>query len=313
MLMVGRCVAQDGNPPDRVARLSYMQGAVSFEPSGESDWSEATLNYSLTGGDRLWTDANARAELDTGNIAVRMWQQTDLTVTNLSDQLIQLGLAQGSVHVSVFDLRPNHTIEVDTPNGAVTIVQSGNYRIDTYPDQSMTLVTVNDGAVEVTGNNVAQTVESGQAVQLTGTNPAQLGWVQAPGADDFDNWSQQRDQRFLNARSRDREYVSPEVPGYYDLDQYGSWSSAPQYGPVWYPASVPAGWAPYRDGRWVWVEPWGWTWCGAEPWGFAPYHYGRWVQVGPRWGWLPGPVAVAPVYGPAFVAFVGGAGFSAAF
>ena len=308
---VGRSFADEGDPPNRVARLSYMQGAVSFEPSGQNGWSEATLNYALTTGDRLWTDNNARAELETGNVAIRMSQLTDLTVTNLADDVMQLGLAQGTVRISVYDLRPNHTIEVDTPNGAVTIVQAGDYRVDVYPDQNLTLLTVNNGAAEATGNGVNQTVESGQAVQITGANPAQLSWVQVPGSDDFDQWCAQRDQRFQRAQSR--QYVSPEVPGYYDLDGYGTWATEAQYGPIWYPTAIPAGWVPYRDGRWIWVEPWGWTWCGAEPWGFAPFHYGRWVQVGPRWGWLPGPIAVAPIYGPAFVAFVGGPGFSVGF
>ena len=61
---------------------------------------------------------------------------------------------------------------------------------------------------------------------------------------------------------------------------------------VWYPNVYP-GWAPYREGHWAWVEPWGWTWVDDAPWGFAPFHYGRWVNVGGRWGWVPGPVAVA--------------------
>src|SRR5208283_229504 len=47
---------ESGDPPGRVARLSYMEGSVSFEPSGESNWSQASLNYPLTTGDRLWTD-----------------------------------------------------------------------------------------------------------------------------------------------------------------------------------------------------------------------------------------------------------------
>ena len=151
-------------------------------------------------------------------------------------------------------------------------------------------------------------VASGQAVQLTGSNPVQLQWVSVLGPDSFDQWCSQRDQKYLNAQAR--QYVSPEVPGYYDLDGYGSWATEAAYGPIWYPTSVAVGWVPYRYGRWVWVEPWGWTWVDNAPWGFAPFHYGRWVQVGPRWGWLPGPIAVAPIYGPAFVAFVGGAGFS---
>jgi hypothetical protein len=301
----------EGDPPSRVARLSYMDGAVSFEPSGENDWSQASLNYPLTTGDRLWTDKNARAELETGNVAIRMSAETDLTTTQLTDQLMQFGLAQGTVRVATYDLRSGHQIEIDTPNAALTIERSGSYRVETYPDQNRTLVTVTNGEVQVTGNDINQTVAGGQALEIDGTNPVNANWVQLPDQDSFDQWSNERDQRYERARSR--EYVSPEVPGYYDLDQYGSWNSVPEYGPVWYPSAVPVGWCPYRYGRWAWVEPWGWTWVDQEPWGFAPFHYGRWVQVGPRWGWLPGPIAVAPVYGPAFVAFVGGPGFSVAF
>src|SRR5271169_5493188 len=103
-----------GDPPNRVARLSYMDGAVSFEPAGENDWSQASLNYPLTTGDRLWTDKSARAELETGNVAIRLSEQTDLTTTNLTDQLLQLGLAQGSLRITAYDLRPGGQVEVDT-------------------------------------------------------------------------------------------------------------------------------------------------------------------------------------------------------
>ena len=36
-------VAQDqqDDPPTRVARLGYMEGSVSFQPAGETDWVEA--------------------------------------------------------------------------------------------------------------------------------------------------------------------------------------------------------------------------------------------------------------------------------
>lgn len=302
---------QQGDPPNRVARLSIMQGSVSFEPAGENDWSQASLNYPMTSGDRLWTDKDARAELETGNVAIRMSSQTDLTTTSVSDNLIQLGLAEGTLRVRVYEMREGNSLEVDTPNAAMTITQAGNYRFDTFPDQNVTMVTVNSGTVQVSGNGVDETLGSNQAARLTGTNPVQMANVSVPGNDDFDSWSDQRDQKYLAANTR--RYVSPEVPGYYDLDANGSWDTVPQYGAVWYPTTVPPGWCPYRYGRWAWVEPWGWTWVDDAPWGFAPFHYGRWVQVGVRWGWLPGPIVVAPVYGPAFVAFVGGPSFSVGF
>jgi len=79
---------------------------------------------------------------------------------------------------------------------------------------------------------------------------------------------------------------------------------------VWTPAGIAPGWAPYRFGHWVWIDPWGWTWVEDEPWGFAPFHYGRWAYLEGGWCWAPGPIAVRPVYAPAFVAFVGGGAFA---
>ena len=127
--------------------------------------------------------------------------------------------------------------------------------------------------------------------------------------DDFDGWALALDRRDDAARDAPR-YVSPETTGYESLDAYGDWRPTPEYGPVWYPRAVPAGWAPYRAGRWAWVEPWGWTWIDAAPWGFAPFHYGRWALVGGVWGWVPGAIVARPVYAPALVGWIGRPGWS---
>ena len=44
------------DPPTRVARLSYVGGAVSFSPAGDDQWAQAVLNRPLVTGDRLWSD-----------------------------------------------------------------------------------------------------------------------------------------------------------------------------------------------------------------------------------------------------------------
>ncbi len=132
-----------------------------------------------------------------------------------------------------------------------------------------------------------------------------------PRPDDFDDWCFARDERYDNSLSR--RYVSDEVIGAADLDEYGAWDDMPSYGSVWFPARVASGWAPYRSGHWAWIDPWGWTWVDNAPWGFAPFHYGRWVYVGNRWGWLPGPVAMRPVYAPALVVFVGGSNWQSGY
>ena len=71
----------------------------------------------------------------------------------------------------------------------------------------MTMLTVNNGQAQVTGNSLNQMVASGQAVQLTGSNPVQLQWVSVLGPDSFDQWCSQRDQKYQNAQAR--QYVSP--------------------------------------------------------------------------------------------------------
>jgi hypothetical protein len=125
-----------------------------------------------------------------------------------------------------------------------------------------------------------------------------------------DRWCSQRDYREEHAVAR--RYVSDDVIGYEDLDDYGGWRQVPEYGTVWFPHVTVVDWAPYRYGHWAWISPWGWTWVDDAPWGFAPFHYGRWVNVRGGWGWVPCPprvVAVAyvrPVYAPALVAWVGG-------
>ena len=297
---------QGGDPPGRVARLGYVSGTVSFQPSGEDQWSQALANYPLTTGDRLYTDRDGRAELETGNIAVRLSSGTDVSTTNLSDQLVQLGLAQGTLRVRAYQILSGNSVEIDTPNAALTLLRPGSYRVETFPEDNTTLVTVNSGDLEISGNGLSQVLHSGQSVKLSGDQEVQISQVQPPADDDFDRWSGERDQRFLSSNSR--QYVGQYTPGYDDLDQYGQWQPAQDYGQVWYPSTVPAGWAPYRYGRWAWVEPWGWTWVEDEPWGFTPFHYGRWALIGSRWGWVPGTVVVGvrPVYAPALVAFVGG-------
>ena len=296
--------AAGDDPPARVARLSFLAGRVSFQPSGDTTWSEATLNYTVTTGDRLYTDSGSRAELEIGGFAVRLAESTDLTITDLTDQFMQLGLTQGTIRVSVSQLPLSDSIEVDTPNGALGLLEPGQYRVAILPSDSATVVTVDKGNAEVTGGDVREGIEAGHAVELTGANPVLVSDVQSALPDAFDQWSAERDRRVTAAPA---QYVSRDIPGYEDLDDAGRWRVDADYGPVWYPERVAVDWVPYRDGRWVWVEPWGWTWVENEDWGFAPFHYGRWAFIGGAWGWVPGPVAVAPIYAPALVVFVGGA------
>ena len=306
-LFTSTLYGDEGDPPARVARLSFAQGKVTFQPSGETEWSEATVNRPVTTGDRLYTDQDGRAELEVGPFSVRLAQATDVTLANLNDQLMQLGVGQGTLRVTLYELPDGNSVEIDTPNGALILQAAGSYRVDTAADGNSTQVTVNAGTLQISAGDLSQTLQSGQAVTLTGTGPVMASNLSVPPPDDFDKWCAGRDRRI--ERSTSVKSVGPDVPGGEDLDANGHWADEPEYGQVWYPANVSADWVPYRNGHWVFIEPWGWTWVEAEPWGYAPFHYGRWAHIGPLWGWVPGPVMVRPVYAPALVAFVGGPGF----
>lgn len=292
--------------------MQYLSGEVSMQPGGVNDWIAASQNRPLTTSDRVWTDKDSRAELNVGDGFIRMNSETSLTLTNVSDNTVQMELDQGTLSITVRHLSQGEVYEVDTPNYAFTIMKDGVYRFDVYPSEDQSWVTVRKGYGEATGQGAAVRVNSGQQVRFTSSNSLQHTAEAAPARDGFDDWAQVRDKRLDDSLSA--RYVSPGVIGYQDLDAYGTWQPTPSYGNVWVPNSVPVGWAPYRDGHWAWIAPWGWTWIDDAPWGFAPFHYGRWVSWGGGWAWAPGPLGYwNPYYAPALVGWIGGPGFGVGF
>jgi len=310
-----RAAADEDDPPSRVARLSYANGTVSFNPGGTDDWVSAVVNRPITTGDKLWTDNGARAELHIGSAAIRLSSNTGFSFLNLDDRMAQIRLTEGTLDVRVRRLEQDETFEIDTPNLAFSILRPGNYKINVNEAGDTTLVTVRDGEGEITGGGSAYSVHARETGTFAGTDQLDAD-IQRFGNDDddFDRWSRDRDRR--EDRSQSSRYVSSDVIGYEDLDDNGGWRPTPEYGTVWFPHTTIVGWAPYRYGHWVWISPWGWTWVDDAPWGFAPFHYGRWVTVAGVWGWVPcaprvvGVVYVRPVYAPALVAWVGGPHFS---
>ena len=304
----------DDDPPSRVARLSYTNGEVSFSPGGTDDWVSAVVNRPMTTGDKLWTDQGARAELHVGTAAIRLSGQTGFSFLNLDDRIMQIRVTEGTINLRVLRLEDQESLEVDTPNLAFTVLRPGRYRINVNEAGDTTVINVPEGTGEVTGGGSAYTLHPGEQGYFTGTDSLNADVESAGGDDDFDRWCTQRDYREEHAVAR--RYVSDDVIGYEDLDDYGGWRQVPEYGTVWFPHVTAVDWAPYRYGHWAWISPWGWTWVDDAPWGFAPFHYGRWVNVRGGWGWVPCPpraVAVAyvrPVYAPALVAWVGGPHFA---
>jgi hypothetical protein len=314
LLAPSRAVADDDDPPSRVARLSYTRGSVSFEPAGTEDWVNAVVNRPITTGDKLWADNDSRAELHLGSASVRISGNTGFSFLNLNDNTTQIQLTAGTLRVRVKHLDENENFEIDTPNLAFSILRPGVYGLRVNDDGNATFINVRSGEGEVTGGGSAFTVHAREAAAFNGMDQLIADFNAPWDDDDFDAWCADRDRHEDLAASR--RYVSDDVIGYEDLDDYGGWRPVAEYGYVWFPHTTVVGWAPYRYGHWAYVYPWGYTWIDDAPWGFAPFHYGRWVNVGGVWGWVPCPprapgvVYVRPVYAPALVAWVGGPRFS---
>ena len=301
----GTAFAQ-ADPPGRIARVNYSEGTVSFAPSGDNEFTDADLNRPLVRGDKLWTDKGVRAELQAGSGSVRMDGRTQLTVLALDDQSTQLSVTQGTVYLRVRTLPEGENFEVDTPNLAWRASYPGDYRIDVDAQRGVTRVTVHSGTGAVYGEKgQALPMGGGQQITFKGRALAQVDAKEQPPQDNFDRWAAERNRR--EDQSVAARYVPREVVGYELLDAAGQWQQDANLGVVWVPQSVPANWAPFRNGRWEAIAPWGWTWIDEQPWAFVTSHYGRWATVGTKWAWVPGRMGVRPLYSPALVAFVGSA------
>ena len=302
--------APDGNAlPSVVGRVSVVDGDL-YRASTENvgSWDPVTVNYPVTTGDNLWLAQGGRSEIDFGGGQMRAAGPTNVNVAQLDEHNLGLFVAEGRISVHLRVLDAGDTAVVDTPNTQVQITRPGLYDIEVSPDHGSTTLTVRQGNATVLAGNGPQPVFPGQRAMVSGADNTAVDIRGASPFDAFDSWVAQRDR--LYEQNRNTAYVSRQMVGYADLDQYGSWQNQPDMGPVWYPASVAPGWTPYSDGFWTNTPGFGLTWVDAAPWGYAPFHYGRWAFVGTRWGWIPGTYVARPVWAPALVAWTGGNGWS---
>ncbi|HEY1251278.1 MAG TPA: DUF6600 domain-containing protein [Thermoanaerobaculia bacterium] len=302
---------QQADVVQTVARISYLDGGASYARGDEpDDWQPADVNVPMTLGDRIYTNDRSRMELRVhGGDTIWAGAHTDLAALNLTEDTKQFALKSGVASFRIREMDANDVWEVDTPNSAVNFEGAGDYRIRVDQDGN-TRVAVERGNLTVAAGGGQIGVNAGEEMVIDGIDSPRYDVITRPAADDWDRWVDNRYGRI--AHSASYHYVNQDVVGAEDLDQYGSWSNIPNYGMVWAPTQVEAGWVPYRAGHWIWQDPWGWTWVSSEPWGWAPYHSGRWVTYSSRWYWVPVAPAVRVAYAPALVAFVGaGPGFSA--
>lgn len=286
----------DSAPVARVARLSFVDGDVSFLRAGVTEWAPAVENLPLLAGDQIYTGRGARAEvqLARGNY-LRLSENTELTITDLSDSAAQFEITEGIAIIRIERLATVfRRFEVDTPNTAVLVKQDGLYRIEVRGEEDSELI-VRGGEAEVSTEEGSFRVREGHKLHVDTATAGRLELAVDSTRDDWDQWSYDRDTTIARTSADVApDYVTSyetgnnDFYGVSDLSSYGTWTNYSSYGQCWIPR-VGSDWAPYRSGQWLWIPAAGWTWLSSEPWGWAPYHYGRWSYLsGLGWAWIPG-------------------------
>jgi hypothetical protein len=295
--------------PAQVGRIALAQGQVSIGSDVGDEMTAAQVNWPVTSGNLISTAPGARTELRIGSTSIRLDGDSSLEVLQLDGDVLRLRLHYGSANLRVRNPDLLAGFELSTAQARIRLQQPGSLRIDAERARDTTSVNVFDGVAMVDGGGSQLSVRAGKRADLSEDDVRTL----SAQRDGFDDWSTGRDR--AEEGSASARYVGTEITGYEDLDRYGSWTTDNEYGPLWMP-TVTSTWVPYRDGSWTWLDPWGWTWVDNAPWGYAPFHYGRWVQVRNRWAWAPGRAgghAIRPVWAPALVGWVGGAGWDVTF
>ena len=277
-----RAGAEDRPAPIEAGRFNYIQGSVVVQQEGGSDWFESQVNYPVASGDRVWANADARAEVITSNgVIFRMGELTSLIIGPESDndgyRQVSVTLPEGKLYVNA----ANATVDVNLQRALIRSGGDSRYRVDTFDDGTVQ-VFVLQGSLTVSSDLGTQQVKEGELYNLVGGAKVEMSAL--PPHDDFDQWNLNRDQGNESQIQYAQEYLPSEVTEVYpNLNSYGNWTNIDTYGYCWVPR-VAATWSPFYDGRWIYWRN-NYTWVSYEPWGWAPYHYGRWA-FGPRYGWF---------------------------
>jgi hypothetical protein len=275
---------------DRIGRVAAVNGAAQLWDSQDRQWTPLFANRVVTAGDRIRSDGQTRVELSIGSLELFLGPQSDLDVLRLDAQATQVRLNQGHLVARVRTAEWARELQLITAEFNAQPASPGLYRLDrdTVSGGRSAAASLR-GLLLLGAVDARLQVAAGQRIEVMGAEAG--GGLRSTTLlqDGFAAWVAARDQA---PEPNPFAAVAPlgEITGLETLERHGRWESHPDVGWVWYPMTVRPGWEPFRDGRWVWVRPWGWTWVDDAPWGFAPSHYGRWLQWNNRWVWSPGSV-----------------------
>jgi hypothetical protein len=157
-------------PPARVGRVSFVEGQLGFHAAGETQWSAAAVNYPVATGGAFWTDPKSKAEIRIGGQTIDLSGDTEIDLTQLNQQVIQIALPQGRIALRLRQLAEGNSIEIDLPRGGVWLLQAGRYDIDAGAPDRPARVMVFEGSARFVGGALDQGIAAGEAAMIGGTD-----------------------------------------------------------------------------------------------------------------------------------------------
>ncbi len=304
ILFAGIVCAADAplDPPGRIGALSEFEGSVQNWPGDENNWTPAELNMPVTSGDALATNTDGRATVRIGSAVVRIAADSQANFRQIDDAGVLIEVVQGSLRARLRSLARDDRFVFAVGDIRLEARDAADFRVDHDATQQRATLRVFSGRIQVLGADENILLTDGQQTDID-VGARRVLSLSGLAFDGFDDWFDARERAAEPAEAL--RYVSPETTGIEALAGQGDWHEEASVGAIWFPNTVAVGWTPYRDGRWAYVRPWGWTWIDNARWGFVTCHYGRWALVGNRWGWVPGRRIARPIYAPALVGFYG--------
>jgi hypothetical protein len=273
----------------RYARVGDFDGAVQVQLQAADDWQPVRRNLPLRELSWLRTEGSARleVELDDGSVfrlgPDSLAELSDYTRLSTGQRITLISLDHGVAYFTGA-AEGRDVLVVAVPGAQVSIHQNARLRVEARDPWS--LIAAPDGAARFSSPTAEFDLSQGQMVKLDPGHPARFFLNREIPPLETDRWSNERDKVLLSTTSG--AHAPGLRYGLADLDTFGVWIDSADFGAVWKP-KAPTGWAPFRNGKWLWYDGLGYTWIADDPWGWLPYHYGRWMQQeGTGWVWAPG-------------------------
>ncbi len=283
-----------------LVRMGIVEGDVQIYTGEAGDWVPAAVNTPLTQGDRVWVPEGGRSELQfRSGFFIRLDEFTSFDLLSLEGTSYEFSANGGRTYINNLSSGGNQP-RITTPVSSVALNDAAKVMID-VEENGATEISVLHGYAYAEIGNERIGIPYGRTLRIGEDLRTESFPLNSP--DEWEEWNQDLDQRISEAGESGR-YLPEELTTYsHDFDSNGSWLYDNSYGYVWTPSvSLSLNWAPYHDGRWVWIGG-HYVWISSERWGWAPYHYGRWIFLRHGWCWVP-PRRGAVYWGPGYVGWV---------